>query len=311
VSDKNYECDQKKQDALREREPWKQDPKYFKKVKISALALLKMILHTTSAGDSAMNNKLEVMGQLQGFIDDETFIITDTFPLPVLGTEVRVSAGNEAIEFTGKYVDLTEQMERKENIVGWYHSHPGYGCWLSKIDIDTQMANQKYTEPALAIVVDPVNTVSRGKVEIGAFRVWPEGFKAPESSNTYISIPKDKIEDFGVHYNLYYSLAIEYFKSNTDSHLLNLLWNKYWMNTLSSSPLLVNKNYLNGQIQDISEKLEKVESDVGKSTFWQEGKKKEETELSKLSKDSSKLGSEVLRGVINQSLKDSIFNGRK
>lgn len=22
------------------------------------------------------------------------------------------------------------------NIIGWYHSHPGYGCWLSNIDID-------------------------------------------------------------------------------------------------------------------------------------------------------------------------------
>jgi hypothetical protein len=33
---------------------------------------------------------------------------------------------------------------RQENIVGWYHSHPGYGCWLSGIDVGTQMTNQKY-----------------------------------------------------------------------------------------------------------------------------------------------------------------------
>ena len=26
-----------------------------------------------------------------------------------------------------------------ENICGWYHSHPGYGCWLSGIDVQTQM----------------------------------------------------------------------------------------------------------------------------------------------------------------------------
>lgn len=28
--------------------------------------------------------------------------------------------------------------------MGWYHSHPGYGCWLSGIDVGTQMTNQKY-----------------------------------------------------------------------------------------------------------------------------------------------------------------------
>ena len=44
-------------------------------------------------------------------------------------------------------------MGRLENALGWYHSHPGYGCWLSGIDVDTQMTNQKYQEPFVAIVV--------------------------------------------------------------------------------------------------------------------------------------------------------------
>lgn len=32
-------------------------------------------------------------------------------------------------------------------------------------------------EPFLAIVVDPVRTMASGKVEIGAFRTYPEGYK--------------------------------------------------------------------------------------------------------------------------------------
>ena len=36
----------------------------------------------------------------------------------------------------------------------------------------------------------------------------------------------------------YYSLDISYFKSSTDGRLLDSLWNKYWVNTLSSSTLL-------------------------------------------------------------------------
>lgn len=51
---------------------------------------------------------------------------------------------------------------RRENVVGWYHSHPGYGCWLSGIDCSTQMMNQQFQEPWLAVVVDPVRTMASG-----------------------------------------------------------------------------------------------------------------------------------------------------
>lgn len=174
--------------------------------------------------------------------------------------------------------------------MGWYHSHPGYGCWLSGIDVSTQMLNQQFQEPFLAVVIDPTRTVSAGKVEIGAFRTYPEGYKPPdEPISEYQTIPLNKIEDFGVHckqvsllssplesnplpcfiilfYSIslylfcfnyicvllqYYSLDITYFKSSLDSHLLDLLWNKYWVNTLSSSPLLGNGDYVAGQISDL------------------------------------------------------------
>jgi proteasome lid subunit RPN8/RPN11 len=26
-------------------------------------------------------------------------------------------------------------------VVGWYHSHPGFGCWLSGVDINTQQVD--------------------------------------------------------------------------------------------------------------------------------------------------------------------------
>ena len=42
---------------------------------------------------------------------------------------------------------------RSENACGWYHSHPGYGCWLSGIDVGTQMLNQQFQEPFVAVVV--------------------------------------------------------------------------------------------------------------------------------------------------------------
>lgn len=56
----------------------------------------------------------------------------------------------------------------------------------------------------------------------------------------------------------YYSLDVSFFKSGLDSHLLDLLWNKYWVNTLSTSPLIANREFAAGQIADIAEKLEQV-----------------------------------------------------
>ena len=67
-----------------------------------------------------------------------------------------------------------------ENAIGWYHSHPGYGCWLSGIDVSTQMLNQNFQDPFVAIVIDPTRTISAGKVNLGAFRTYPKGYKPPD-----------------------------------------------------------------------------------------------------------------------------------
>ena len=70
-----------------------------------------------------------------------------------LGTETRVNAQAEAYEYMTRYAELYNKGGNLEKVVGWYHSHPGYGCWLSGIDVETQHLNQQFTEPFLAIVV--------------------------------------------------------------------------------------------------------------------------------------------------------------
>ncbi|KAL5674837.1 hypothetical protein ACJX0J_010968, partial [Zea mays] len=196
---------------------------------------------------------------------------------------------------------------RLENVVGWYHSHPGYGCWLSGIDVSTQMLNQQFTEPFLAVVIDPTRTVSAGKVEIGAFRTYPKDYKPPdEPVSEYQTIPLNKIEDFGVHCKSYYALDITYFKSSLDSHLLDLLWNKYWVNTLSSSSLLGNRDYVAGQIFDLADKLEQAEGQLAHSRFGgmimpsQRKKEQEESPLAKVTRDSSKITAEQVHGLMSQ-----------
>ena len=128
-----------------------------------------MVTHARSGGD------IEIMGMLLGRVEEKTFFVTDCFALPVEGTETRVNAQTEAYEYMAKYVDLYGKAGNMEKVIGWYHSHPGYGCWLSGIDVNTQKLNQQFTEPFLAIVVDPIRTLSSGKIDLGAFRTYPDG----------------------------------------------------------------------------------------------------------------------------------------
>lgn len=151
------------------------------------------------------------------------------------------------------------------------------------------MVSQQFQEPFVAIVIDPTRTISAGRVNLGAFRTYPKGYKPPdEGPSEYQTIPLNKIEDFGVHCKQYYSLDVSYFKSSLDKRLLDMLWNKYWVNTLSSSTLLTNSSYTTQQISDLSEKLEQAEGQVGRIGSYFHGgdvEKKEEGKLSKASKD--------------------------
>jgi COP9 signalosome complex subunit 5 len=130
-----------------------------------------MVIHARSGGT------IEVMGLMQGKLDGDTMIVMDAFALPVEGTETRVNAQAEGYEYMVQYNNKSKEVGRKENVIGWYHSHPGYGCWLSGIDVGTQLQNQQYMEPFLAVVIDPVRTISSGKVDIGAFRTYPQVIK--------------------------------------------------------------------------------------------------------------------------------------
>ena len=71
----------------------------------------------------------------------------------------------EAVDpvFQAKMLDMLKQTGRPEMVVGWYHSHPGFGCWLSGVDINTQQSFEALSERAVAVVVDPIQSV-KGKV---------------------------------------------------------------------------------------------------------------------------------------------------
>ena len=300
-----YKYDSESQKEMLSGKPWKNNPHYFKKCKISALALLKMTMHARSGGT------IEVMGVMTGKIDGDTMIVMDSYALPVEGTETRVNAGDEANEYMIQYLETLKKVGKQENLIGWYHSHPGYGCWLSGIDVSTQLLQQTWQDPFLAVVVDPTRTISAGKVEIGAFRTYPKGYKPEDDSQSeYQSVPMEKIEDFGVHCKSYYSLEISYFKSALDKRILENLWNKYWVSTLSTSTLLTNQDYMTGQISDLAKKLESAKSSLSKShqSVMIIEKQNNDDKLGKAFQDCQKLANEASKGLISQITKQKLFS---
>jgi len=85
--------------------------------------------------------------------------------MPQSGTGVSVEAVDpvfqtkmlDMLKQTGRYVEacfsacFSAQLlvihvilildHRPEMVVGWYHSHPGFGCWLSGVDVNTQQVS--------------------------------------------------------------------------------------------------------------------------------------------------------------------------
>jgi COP9 signalosome complex subunit 5 len=103
-ADDIYRYDKKQQQDILAAKPWEKDPHFFKDIRISALALLKMVMHARSGG------ALEVMGLLLGKVDANTMIVMDSFALPVEGTETRVNAQSQAYEYMAAYTEAAKQV---------------------------------------------------------------------------------------------------------------------------------------------------------------------------------------------------------
>ena len=129
-------------------------------------------------------------------------------------------------------------LSRPETVVGWYHSHPGFGCWLSSVDINTQQSFEQLTPRAVAVVVDPIQSV-KGKVVIDAFRlINPQSLmlgqepRQTTSNLGHLNKPSIQALIHGLNRH-YYSIAVNYRKTELEQSMLMNLHKRNWTEGLA------------------------------------------------------------------------------
>lgn len=199
-------------------------------VYISSIALLKMLKHGRAGVP------MEVMGLMLGeFVDDYTVNVVDVFAMPQSGTGVSVEAVDDI--FQARMMDMLKQTGRDQMVVGWYHSHPGFGCWLSSVDVNTQKSFEQLNSRAVAVVVDPIQSV-KGKVVIDAFRLIDTGAlinnQEPRQTTSNAGLLNKANIQALIHglNRHYYSLNIDYSKNSKDTQMLMNLHKEKWQSGL-------------------------------------------------------------------------------
>merc|ERR1711934_1151484 len=193
---------------------------------ISSLSLLKMLKHGRAGVP------MEVMGLMLGeFVDEYTIVVKDVFAMPQSGTGVSVEAVDPVFQM--KMLEMLKQTGRPEMVVGWYHSHPGFGCWLSGVDINTQQSFEALNQRAVAVVIDPVQSV-KGKVVIDCFRlINPQlmmlGQEPRQTTSNVGHLKKPSIQALihGLNRH-YYSMVIDYRKNELEEQMLMNLHKGNW-----------------------------------------------------------------------------------
>jgi 26S proteasome regulatory subunit N11 len=237
---------------------------------ISSLALLKMLKHGRAGVP------MEVMGLMLGeFVDEYTVQVVDVFAMPQSGTGVSVEAVDHV--FQTDMCDMLKQTHRPQMVVGWYHSHPGFGCWLSSVDVNTQQSFEQLNKRAVAVVIDPIQSV-KGKVVIDAFRlINPQLMmfqQAPRQTTSNLGhLRKPTIQQLIHNLNrAYYSINIDYRKSDLEAKMLLNLHKHVWMEGLKTVP--ADKHRENNQ--NSMKKLLSLAKQYNKRLDEEEGKTAEE-----------------------------------
>ncbi len=118
-------------------------------IKIEANVLKKINNHALKGYNE---NKSEVIGYLIGIFKENSIEIKD-----IIIPDQIASSYHAEITDERALINYIENNKSNYVHVGWYHSHPNIGCFLSNIDIPTQKYWQHINNRMIALVIDPIN----------------------------------------------------------------------------------------------------------------------------------------------------------
>ena len=99
-----------------------------------------------------VNRPYERIGLLMGTLQDSALWINDTIPGETEISEVSCAFPTDLLARVA--TDIVEgRMEGR--IVGWYHSHPGLGLFLSQTDMQTHMQFCQFSPYVVSLVAEP------------------------------------------------------------------------------------------------------------------------------------------------------------
>lgn len=143
----------------------------------------------------------------------------------------------------------------------------GFGCWLSGVDINTQQSFEALNQRAVAVVVDPVQSV-KGKVVIDAFRLINAqtlmmGQEPRQTTSNIGHLNKPSIQALihGLNRH-YYSININYRKNELEEKMLLNLHKKRWSDGLQVERFDKHSESNERLLESLNDLAQKYEQDV-------------------------------------------------
>ncbi|UCG69553.1 MAG: Mov34/MPN/PAD-1 family protein [Thermoplasmata archaeon] len=128
--------------------------------------------------DRAKSTDKEIIGILVGNIEEHTILIEDAVSGEHESDNTRASLPPKTI---AEVTDKILKGEISGTIVGWYHSHPGFGIFMSQTDVNTQNTLQQFSSKVTALIVDPDDE------DFGFFTILdPEGTIQLEKNQVHV-----------------------------------------------------------------------------------------------------------------------------
>jgi len=152
--------------------PWSMDECKPRKGEVQALYLNSLAEEALRKHAAAhKHERLEVMGLLLGEICSHQ---GKEYALARKAVTTQLDASQVAVKFSREGLDELAASLAKVDfeyvVVGWYHSHPGYGCFLSETDVATQKAMFSGASH-VAVVIDPVKEL------LGTFKLKKDEYE--------------------------------------------------------------------------------------------------------------------------------------